>query len=65
MNIQKPIASNSLNNWNGSSRKGQAIYDQQFEFEKFHSEIMDIIDNWMDYSEDEVDAAYAALAKIK
>lgn len=55
----------TLNGWDGYSRKGQAAYDRHFEFEKSHAEIMDVIDNWMDHTEEELEAAYKALERYK
>lgn len=60
-----PVNSATLPNWDGNSRKGQPEYDRQFEFEKSHDEIMYIIENQLEYTEEEVDAAYNALQAYK
>lgn len=64
-NSPKPVPSQALNGWDGSSRRGQALYDRQFEFEKSVDEIMYIIEFPFEHTEEEVEAAYAALERIK
>lgn len=61
----KPISSKELQGWDGHSAKGQAAYDRHFEFEKSFDAVMEIIDNQLDYTPEEVDAAYIALQKFK
>jgi hypothetical protein len=56
---------NDLQGWDGYGRKGQAAYDKIFDFEKNHAEIMDVIQNQLDYSEEEIEAAYRALECYK
>lgn len=63
--MNTPINAQQFSGWDGSSRKGQALYDQQFEFEKSVDDIMYVIENQLEFSEEEVSAAYAALEKIK